>query len=292
MLILAAAVVLGATTIPADPTSDSPIRLELTLKAYKNAVVLYEPITLVYRVTNPTKDVITSSVNLIGIEFVVTAPDGKRKTQHRDGIIADVVLNDVAHEPGSVMISESDLAWRGANGPLPIPGSYEIRARVYAGTRPTPVYLESVDSKAIASFASEADFKRLLGAGPRAYCEGRNGPACFEELKRFVDEHGKSSYAPTITWRLADAVANGRVGVEPQGDSAVSLYRQFLRNWPEHPNASKVMYGLVMALDKAGRSGEAAEVIREFEKKFPEQKEKAKSLRTNSQAGEMLAPKP
>jgi len=304
MLMLAAALVLGATATPVDLPSGSTTKLVLTLEAYRTSVVLYEPITLVYRLKNPTQDVIKSNVSFTGIEFVVTSPEGKSTTHPRGGPVANVILKEVAHEPGSVMVSEGELAWRGEDGPFPVPGAYEVHARVYAGNRPTPVYLESdpvrievrqpsnADSKAIASFASESDFKRLLRGGATAYCEGRDGPECFDELERFLNEHSDSAYAPTVTWDLASAVANGRLGVQSGIEIAVRLYKSFLKQWPDHPNAPKVMYGLALALDKAGRSGEAAEVIREFERKFPEQKEKARLLRTNSQSGMMLAPKP
>ena len=87
-------------------------------------------------------------------------------------------------------------------------------------------------------------------------------------------------------------MGHGRLGVEPQYDLAVGLYQLFLERWPEHPNAPRVMYGLATTLDRAGRFGEAAEVILEFERKFPEEEEKAASLRTNFRSGKMLGRQP
>src|SRR6185295_1638020 len=109
------------------------------------------------------------------------------------------------------------------------------------GSRPEPVYLESntvrlevlepsgADAKAITFFHATEEFERLLSGGPTSYCETRNGPACFEEVRRFTREHRDSVYVPDVVWNLASTVGKGRLGVEPKYDVAAELYRQFLQ---------------------------------------------------------------
>lgn len=308
MLISTLAVLLGAATSTADaPAAVPPAvqeRLVLTLEAYRNAVVLYEPVTLVYRVNNPTSDAITSSVSLSGIEFVVTGPNEKKATHRPGGILGHAILAPVRHEPGSVIFDESDLGWRGEQGPFPVVGVYEVRARVYAGGQPTPVYLESnpvrievrqpsqKDLEAVPSVGSEADFKRLLREGASAYCRERGRTTCLEQLALVVEQHQDSAYSPAITRTLGDAFSSVNPGDQSTYDRAVRLYQQFLDKWPDHPNAPSVMYCLAMTLDKAGRSGEVSDVISEFQRRFPEQKEKAIFLRTNLRSGQAVAPTP
>jgi hypothetical protein len=295
MLILLTAFLLGSVAGPSELPPSATTQLVLTIDAYKNAIVLYEPVSVTIKLKNPTEEMITSNVRIGGIEYFITGPDGKTKTYHGREALADGILREVTHEPGSTVFSEDDLGWKGRESVFPVPGEYEIRARVYAGDRPTPLYLESnrlrievrqptgANAEAIATFPSEAEFKRLLRDGATAYCEGDHGPACFEQLARFVDEHRSSAYAPGITRNLADAIASGHSGVQSGYDVAVRLYKAFLKQWPTHPNAPSVMYCLAMTLDKAGRSNEATEAILEFEKKFPERKEMTRSLRTNFQ---------
>jgi len=115
--------------------------------------------------------------------------------------------------------------------------------------------------------------------GVIAYCKGRDAPSCCEELRGFIDRYRSSAYAPAMTRSLADAAAYGHCGIQPNYDLAIRLYQQFLDRWPDHANTPWVMFYLIMALDRAGRSAEGSRVLIDFEKRFPEQEQKRKATR-------------
>lgn len=284
----------------APPQQRSDLRaLIFTATVTKSSFVLYEPVTVQYRVANPTATSINATVLMREsppfIEFTITGPDGGTQKYLPRGIDCKTVVGGGLEKPGSVKVSEAELDWNRAssNWAFPVPGKYRIDAKKWVGNDPDPVYLEArpieievkepsgVDAEAIKSFASKDDFLRLIRDGASEYCDGRTGPACFEELDGFLRTNLASSYAPGLIWNLAESVATGLIKVTPREDLAVGLFKQFLTQWPTHPNAPRVMYSLALVLDKAGRHQEAMDVMQGFERTFPEQKGRAEQLQNN-----------
>ncbi len=261
MLILSVALLLSILPSPlgnANEGDATPSRadLVLTVDTSKSDFVLYEPVTVNYTVHNPTSKAIRANIVLdLGwqrIEFFITDLTGKTR-RYDPPLIVCGSSHETELGPGSVTTSQTDLDWTsGTRLAFPAIGKYEIQAHLSVGGG---VSLESnklainvtspseADAAAIAFFDSEDKFKQLLRSGGWDYCKGRDGSECFNELTRFIEEHGGSAYTPGVVWHLAEAVAHGRVGVEPRYELAVGLRQRFLQQWPDHPNASRVRIG-------------------------------------------------
>ena len=294
------AVVASVAALPVGSLSADASHLELTLNASKRTYVLHEHVVVTYVIENPTTEAITSLTEPVhGIDWVVTDPTGRTLKQQGQGPVVDYIQQESVHEAGSFMRFVAEL------GPtlFGVPGEYRLRARLFAGGS-TDVFLESnevqlemrepagVDAEAIAYFASEEQFEKLIRGGAERYCRDRDGVECFDDLSRFVQTHQKSAYMPQIVWNLANTLAGQRLGGKPRGDDAVGYYQMFLDKWGDHPDAPKVMYGLVMALDRAGRYAEAARMIERFEEMFPLETRMARLLRSNVKSGGMVGPTP
>ena len=280
-----------------------PSSLVLELRVPQADYVLYEPVILQYDVRNPTTETIPSAIVLdwsaLQIKFLITGPDGVSR-RLKSPVIRCAMAKRVVHEPGSVMGASAELGWTGRLSAFPSPGPYTVQVILDTPWYPLAIHLESepiqiqirkpvgADAQAISYFDSEDEFVRLLAAGPGRYCRGSKGPVCFEEVRRFLAQHHKSAYAPTIAINLASAVRNQHIEVEPRHDLAVDLYREFLERWPTHPLAPKSMYALALCLDRAGRVEEAAAVILRFEAEFPAERRMADALRMNLVSGRVL----
>ena len=308
MHILVASLLLGALAggaePPAAPDREAPQRqLVLELAAHKTTFVLYEPVTVTARVKNPTAQPIKAylylDMALEMIEFSIIGPDGKT-TKFRGRVTGDALLIEEVLGPGEIVASDANLSWSSTGSVFTAPGEYEIRARLLVTLRPDLVYLESnplrikiedpskVDADAIAFFESPETLDSLLRDGLLGYCRGRVEPDCMNEIRRFLEANGGSAYAPRVAVHLASVTKSGQLSGTLHLEAAIALYRQFLKTWPSHADAVKILYMLARSLDEAGRLSEAAEAIREYEKTFPEYRQRTKSLRLELKAGKML----
>jgi hypothetical protein len=285
---------LGTVVESSDETlSVSRSDLVLSIEVDSNQLQLFEPVTVIYRVTNPTTETITANVVMLQaagrIEFRVTGPDGET-TPYQGSRTLSVVGRETQHEPGSILVSEADLDRNSTHRMFPNPGTYQIQARMRIGPQPVPVWLESnsveiqfnepsgINAEAIQFFSDEDEFLRLLRGGAWAYCRKRGGSSCYQEISTFIKDYSASVYAPQITWNLAEAIAHGGIDVTPKFDLAIETYQYFLTEWPDHPSAARVMYGLAFTLRDAGETDEAARVAAEYAARFPDDTDRISSL--------------
>jgi len=272
-----------------------PQNLVLKIELGKERYLLYEPVTVRYSVENPTASQIVAGVVMHDstghLELSITNQAGETWRYAGRGA-ANVVVPQTLHPPGSVMLSETDLSWnaRATDWAFPSPGVYGIQAKMWAGSdRGKAVVLTSntVEIHVVTPSGKDAEAIEFLGRdaflllqkdGPWGFCEGREGPGCFEELRTFLRRYSISAYAPSIVWHLGAAVEHGLVELTPKEQQAIELYRMFLGEWPTHPNAPRVMYGLALLLNESGRHREASDLRAEFERMFPEQKNRREQL--------------
>ena len=276
---------LDSVANPADSRTD----LVIALETQKTTVALYEPITLKYRIHNPTSDIIKATV-VPEVRISMIDSTGTIRTYSPKRGCSGLI--ERSYPSGLIVSSDVDI-----NESQIGPGQYQIRAKVQVGK---DSYIESsmiqievlppstIDRQMIATFSSEDEFIRLLSAGPANYCRESSAQACFERLNDTLVQFPASGYTPSLTWDLAEAVASGVLEVRSRRDVAVGLFRRFLERWPTHPSAARVMYRLAMVLDEAGRYDEARSTIQQFAVRFPDEKEKIESLRVNFRSGQQV----
>ena len=286
-------VVAGVGGGSSDPVHASALRLEL--RTAKATFVRFEPVVIEYKILGPSSRSVRATVNMDPdagyITFSVKDPVGVAVPYshgHRDYIEVENI-----YPPGTSFVREVAMLWNSETSSLAFPkaGRYEVTARMFVGSHPDPVYIEAKsiivdvveptgkEADAIDFFESRDRFLGLMKNGVTEYCQDLSGPACFEELSRFLRLHGDSAYAPQITWSIGAGIAHGFLDVSPKSDLAIDLYRGFLRNWPEHPQAYAVMHGLVGLLVEAGRTSEAQSMLTELETTYPERTDAIRNAR-------------
>ncbi len=272
----------------------SPNELVFELASSKPVYSLYEPVLVIYSVTNPTsrpiRAIIDLEYELHRISFSITGPDG-RSNEYQEGPLPNVPAMERINAPGCHYVTENEMMNNAYTGlAFPKPGRYQIHANLWVGNYPKPVVLQAEpitveilepagrEASAIAFFPTKEAFLTLVRHGTGHYCDGRPTPSCFEEIRTFLAEHEASAYAPTIMRSLASFAAWERSSVTPKPDVAIALLERFLQLWPTHPQRHLVMARLVGVLYEAGRVSEAAQALERFDREHPDRKDVLGSL--------------
>ncbi len=276
---------------PASPDAAHARSLRLTIETHKDHFVLYEPVIVSYSIENPLSRPVRAIISLNyrqhAIEFTITSP-AEVTTKYFGGGFADGVQVDQLHPAGFLGLERMEMVWNEEtlNWAFPEPGKYVLRARMFVGDYPQPVYIEAApralevteptgrNAEAIEYFESKDDFQSLIRRGAAGYCRGKPGPACFEELARFLHQYSDSAYAPMIARNLA-----GHLPVTPRVELGIQLLGEFMAKWSSHPHAPDVLYRLASALHEDGRHAEAATILRRLEKEYPMERNLLKAIR-------------
>lgn len=271
--------------------------LAFRIELAKTSYVLYEPMSVRVRVVNqgttPIATTVLQNPRPPYLEVFVTNREGQASGVRR-GARVNVAMVVRPLEPGIELSEDVEVHWNAAtkDWAFPAAGEYQVHARLFAGFEEMP-YMESnrirvtvkrpegVDTEAIASFESEKEFARLLQDGPPGYCRGRTGSTCYEDIERFLRDFGTSAYAPIVTWNLAESIDAGLIDGPPGKQTAIVLLRRFLEKWPADATAPRVMYSLAFKLEHAGHSRDAAALVQEFKRKYPDRKKLIASLQSN-----------
>jgi hypothetical protein len=300
------------STAAARPGAES---LTFKIEVGQTRYSLYEPVLLTYSVTNPTPEPIESQANLSslhqGLTVLVVRPTGN-PFQVITPSVTDCsirVAGPTVHPPGETFLSTDDLLWNDDSRPrtggltFATPGKYTIEAEFFVGPptgslKAKPLEIEvdepsAIDRAAIASVGSPETLVTILkGAG--SYCAGQRGAEeeCYTRMRKFVNEFHASAYAPAITadladWLLLDA---GRKGEQAHDRESIEAYHadvqvvldltdDFLRRSPDHPEAARIHWTQVMALDRMGSYPKVRDSLVQFMKKYPERRRQFEPLR-------------
>lgn len=275
-----------ALTDPA--TIDSgPTSLRFRLDPGKATYALYEPVVVSRVVSNPTDRAIESTMHLVGLGTGISIRQGMGEDKPLRGPLSICTLytDRTIMKPRS---SDGDRLMIFYNyGPskglaFPTTGRYVLSGGIQVGNDPKPVVVRGepvsievrkptgLDQQAINALGSVERMVTLFTDGVKSFCKGETDENCGESLRTFEKSYGDSDYAPAVAYVYAQAVAAGDISIGPEDDSAIPLYRAFLKRWSGHPIAPLVMSALILRLESIGELDEARTWLRQFDQSFPE----------------------
>src|SRR6266446_1233534 len=206
-----------------------PRDLILRLSVAKNAFVQYEPVTVRYSVSNPTKTWIHSQVVMdfaAQQALLFISRGGGKPVQYFAGVVACPAGGPgggTTHEPGQVLEREVVLFRNDRTGELafPSPGHYEISGRVFVDfdAKGEALFAEAlavgidvvtpgnIDQRLAERLGSTDRLIELLDHGAGRFCEKEPRAACFADLRQVLEHFPESAYAAQIMFDLADTLS-------------------------------------------------------------------------------------
>ena len=270
-------------------TNRSLSDLRLEIASSKREYVLYEPVFVVLKLLNPTRD------ELIGVGRKGSQTDlahlwiehGGVKVEYGSGMHGDAPLDAMTYRPGEARDWMERIYFNAKSGQLAFPqvGEYRIYSRILVGKESGPVWVDAApieiritepgleDQQMIDFLGSSQGLVRLLSGSLARYCESEPQPECYNRVAAAVNSWPGSSYAPAVSFDLASCVYAGVVDVGPRYETAESLLKGFLERWPSDFYSGNAMQMRVISLYESGRKGDAEALLREFKERYADRKE-------------------
>jgi hypothetical protein len=276
-----------------------PRDLVLRLSVAKSAFVQFEPVTVRYSVSNPTRTWIRSQVVMdfaAQQTLLFISRDGGKPAQYFAGGVACNGAGPgggTTHEPGQTLEREVVLFRNDRTGELafPSPGHYDISGRVLVGfdaegealfAEAAPVGIDvaaprNIDQRLTERLGSTDRLIELLDHGAGRFCEKEPRAACFADLRQALEHFPESAYAAQITFDLADTLSWAH---NPAADNkqAAELFDEFLKRWPADLRGPDALRFGAAAWVRAGRADIAVEWTDRFARRYPARKQELKEM--------------